>query len=143
MAQNPNFGVNVVGRTTFQVTTFHVPSVRYGAVRSAARQRSWPRRRQGQQRWCRSALPDPIRPCQTHWSQPDPRYPWATPKISRDPRNPSAYPRIPGDPRRPSSVPRIRPQETFRVPPGHPKDIPAEALQGPRKSMEIHGNQAW
>jgi hypothetical protein len=27
LAQNPIFGVNVVGRTPFQVTTFHVPSV--------------------------------------------------------------------------------------------------------------------
>ena len=27
MAQNPIFGENVVGHTTFQVTTFHVPSV--------------------------------------------------------------------------------------------------------------------
>ena len=27
MAQNPIFGVNVIGRTTFHVTTFHVPSV--------------------------------------------------------------------------------------------------------------------
>ena len=27
MAQNPIFGVNVVGRTSFQVSTFHVPSV--------------------------------------------------------------------------------------------------------------------
>ena len=27
MAQNLIFGMNVIGRTTFQVTTFHVPSV--------------------------------------------------------------------------------------------------------------------
>ena len=36
MAQNLIFGVNVVGRTTFQVITFHVPSV---AVPIAARGR--------------------------------------------------------------------------------------------------------
>ena len=28
LAQHPIFGVNVVGHITFQVTTFHIPSVR-------------------------------------------------------------------------------------------------------------------
>ena len=43
MAQNRFFGVNVIGRTIFQVTTVHVPSVRsgYGSVRRAAIAPAW------------------------------------------------------------------------------------------------------
>jgi hypothetical protein len=35
LTPNPFFGVNVVGRTTFQVTTFHVPSVGWPVLSQA------------------------------------------------------------------------------------------------------------
>ena len=38
MAQNLNFGMNVVGRTAFQVTILEVPSVRSFSARSSRRQ---------------------------------------------------------------------------------------------------------